>query len=209
MEALFLKGAGLGLAVAAPLGPIGALCIARTLERGFAAGLSGGLGTALADAAYAAMAALGFAVFAGVLAVIDLPLRLAGGAFMLWLGLRGLRRTPPRAEAGIAIGARDLLGTVAATFLLTLANPSTILSFAALFAGLGLASDAGPGAAGVVTAGVFCGSMLWWTLLSGAVAASRHRLPQGFTTWVARLSALILTGFGLWAIGSALRLLAT
>lgn len=198
---LFLKSVLLGLAIAAPLGPIGALCINRTLERGFVAGAAGGLGTALADGVYATLAAMGFAAFSGVLAQIDMPLRLAGGAFMLWLGWKSLMPKPPRAAAKVS--ARDLLGTTVATFLLTITNPMTILSFAALFAGLGLASASGFAGAGPVVAGVFAGSMLWWCILSGGVALVHHRLPDGFTTWVSRLSGAVLIGFGLWAVASA------
>lgn len=200
--ALFLKSVLLGLAIAAPLGPIGALCINRTLERGFVAGAAGGLGTALADGVYATLAAMGFAAFSGVLAQIDTPLRLIGGAFMLWLGWKSLTPKPPRAAAKIS--ARDLLGTTAATFLLTITNPMTILSFAALFAGLGLASTSGFTGAWPVVAGVFAGSMLWWSLLSGGVALMHHRLPEGFTIWVSRLSGAVLISFGVWAVASAL-----
>lgn len=199
---LFVKSLLLGLAIAAPLGPIGALCINRTLERGFAAGVAGGLGTALADGVYAALAAAGFAAFAGVLDIIDVPLRLVGGAFMLWLGWRSLTPGPPRAVASVS--ARDLIGTTAATFLLTITNPMTILSFAALFAGLGLASGTGTGSAVLVVAGVFAGSMLWWCILSGGVAFSRHRLPDAFAAWVSRLSGAVLIAFGLWATGSVI-----
>jgi len=201
--ALFWKSLALGVAIAAPLGPIGALCIARTLERGFLAGVAGGLGTALADACYAALAALGFAAFSAALAMIDLSLRLAGGAFMLWLGWQGLR---PRAAAAAPAqmgGRRNLLGTAAATFLLTIANPATILSFAALFAGLGLAASSGASAAVLVVAGVFAGSMLWWGVLSGGVALARHRLPDSFARWVARGSGALIVAFGLWALSSA------
>jgi putative LysE/RhtB family amino acid efflux pump len=201
--ALFGKSLLLGLAVAAPLGPIGALCISRTLDRGFAAGVAGGLGTALADALYAALAAMGFAAFASVLDTIALPLRLAGGAFMLWLGWRTLAPRP--APAAASAPARDLAGTTAATFALTLANPMTILSFAALFAGLGLASSAGLVAATLTVAGVFAGSMLWWIALSGGVALARHRLPPAFATWVSRASGGILIAFGVWALASAAR----
>lgn len=199
---LFLKSVLLGLAIAAPLGPIGALCINRTLERGFIAGAAGGLGTALADGVYATLAAMGFAAFSGMLAQIDTPLRLIGGAFMLWLGWKSLTPKPPRAAAKIS--ARDLLGTTAATFLLTITNPMTILSFAALFAGLGLASASGFSGAWPVVAGVFAGSMLWWSLLSGGVALVHHRLPEGFTIWVSRLSGAVLISFGVWAVASAL-----
>lgn len=199
--ALFLKSLLLGLAVAAPLGPIGALCINRTLERGFAAGLAGGLGTALADASYATLAALGFATFSGVLAQIDTPLRVLGGLFMLWLGWRGLA---PKPTGAATIPARDLLGTTAATFALTITNPMTILSFAALFAGLGLGAAEGFSGTGPVVLGVFAGSMLWWGLLSGGVALIQHRLPASASLWVARGSGAVLIGFGLWALLSAL-----
>jgi putative LysE/RhtB family amino acid efflux pump len=197
---MFAKSILLGLAIAAPLGPIGALCVNRTLERGFLAGVAGGLGTALADGTYALLAAAGFAAFSAVLAHIDLPLRLAGGAFMLWLGWQSFRPKPPRAAAKVS--ARDLAGTTAATFLLTIANPATILSFAAVFAGLGLAAVPGIAGVGPVVAGVFAGSMLWWIILSGGVALVRHRLPETFTSWVSRASGVLLAGFGLWAISS-------
>lgn len=197
--ALFAKSLVMGLAVAAPLGPIGALCVSRTLERGFRAGMAGGLGTALADAVYAALAALGFAVFAAALAKVDPMLRLGGGAFMLWLGWRSLARPPvPRAAAA----AGGVATTAAATFLLTLANPMTALTFAALFAGMGLA--AAPGAEAAVVAGVFLGSLLWWAILAGGVALARARLPEGFARWTARASGALLILFGIWAIATAL-----
>ncbi|MCF3935154.1 LysE family translocator [Acuticoccus sp. M5D2P5] len=199
---LFFKSLILGLAVAAPLGPIGALCINRTLERGYVAGIAGGFGTALADGVYAALAALGFATFSGILGEIDTPLRLVGGAFMVWLGLTSM--TPTERTAAAAVSARDLLGITGATFLLTITNPMTILSFAAIFAGLGLASGTGAGGAALVVSGVFAGSMLWWCVLSGGVALARHRLPERFAGWVSRLSGAVLIAFGIWAIGSAL-----
>lgn len=198
--ALFLKALLLGVAVAAPLGPIGALCINRTLERGFFAGVAGGIGTSLADGLYASLAAIGFAAFSVFLAQIDTPLRLIGGAFMLWLGYQSFRPKPPHHAAKVS--ARDLAGTIAATFVLTITNPMTILSFAALFAGLGLAATSGYAAALPVVIGVTLGSLLWWVALSGGVALARHKLPDGFVRWVSRLSGMILIGFGIWAVSS-------
>lgn len=197
---LFGKSVLMGLAIAAPLGPIGALCIQRTLARGFAAGLAGGFGTALADAAYASAAAAGFAVFAGLLERIATPLGLIGGAFLLWLAWRGWPHGAPAPRAAEARPARGLWATTATTFALTLTNPATILSFAAIFAGLGLAETASVPAAVTVVLGVFAGSMLWWVLLSGTVAGLHHRLPPGFATWTARVSSLMMAGFGLWAL---------
>ena len=198
---LFFKSMFLGLAIAAPLGPIGVLCINRTLERGFIAGVAGGLGTALADGVYAALAAVGFAAFSDILGTIDTPLRLFGGAFMLWLGWKGLHPAPARTAAKVS--ANDLLGTAAATFVLTITSPMTVLSFAAIFASLGLASEAGAASAVLVVLGVFLGSMLWWTVLSGGVALARHRLPENSAVWVSRAAGIVLIAFGLWAAGSA------
>lgn len=202
METLLLFGKALllGLAIAAPLGPIGALCISRTMQRGFLAGVAGGLGTAIADACYAALAALGFAAFASLLGMIDMPLRLIGGAFLLWLGWKSFSPRPLPQEASIST--TDLLGTVATTFALTITSPMTILSFAAIFAGLGLASGTDFVGKLVVVAGVFLGSLLWWVILSGGVALLRQRLPEGFAAWISRASGVVLVGFGLAAIAS-------
>ncbi|WP_372838326.1 LysE family transporter [Phaeovulum sp.] len=201
---LFLKALAVGLAIAAPLGPIGALCIQRTLARGFWAGVAGGFGTALADASYAALAAAGFAAFAAVLASVSVPLGLGGGGFLLWLAWRGWPRSAPSAQPAAAPAARGLLATTLATYALTIANPATILSFAAIFAGLGLAETAGLAAAITVVAGIFSGSMLWWGALAGGIAAAHHRLPDAFALWVARLSSLMMGGFGLWSLARVL-----
>ncbi|MGV8936843.1 MAG: LysE family translocator [Allorhizobium sp.] len=196
----FLKGVLIGLAIAAPLGPIGALCINRTLERGFWAGLAGGFGTAIADAVYALMAAAGFAAFATVLETLSLPLRLFGGIFILWLGWKSFQ---PRPEVTAAtVGARDLLQTIAATFFLTFTNPATILTFAAIVAGLGLAGDADGASGAAIVAGVFTGSMLWWCFLCGLVVVLHQRLPATFSQTVSKISGAILLVFGVLAVGS-------
>ena len=194
------KGIVLGLAIAAPVGPIGMLCINRTLERGFWAGVAGGLGTALADGLYAFMAAMGFSVFALFLDKVSTPLALVGGLFLLWLGWQAFKPKPPRAAAHA--GGSGLISTTAATFALTMTNPATILSFAAIFAGLGLAEADGTGKI-LVVAGVFLGSMLWWAILSGGVALIEKRLPESFVVWVSRASGVVLVGFGLLAIATA------
>lgn len=195
---LFGKGLVLGVAIAAPLGPIGALCINRTLERGFWAGVAGGLGTAIADGVYAALAAAGFTALGSYLGWVEFPLQVAGGLFLIYLGIAGLK---PRPEASAAsVQARSLLSTIAATFLLTIANPATILTFAAIFAGLWLAAGEGGWEGVLLVAGVFFGSLAWWFFLSGAVTVARTRLPEGFATLVSRVSAFILIAFGMIAL---------
>ncbi len=200
---LFFKGALIGLAIAAPIGPMGALCIQRTLARGFWAGLAGGLGTALADVTFATAAATGFAVFAGVVERIALPLGLIGGSFLMYLAFTGWPRGPgtePRAAA--APEARGLLRTTLTTYALTITNPPTILLFAAIFAGLGLAQGTSVLAIAALVVGVFLGSLAWWAFLAGLVAALHHRLPPAFGLWTARISSLTMAAFGLWAFAS-------
>lgn len=195
---VFGKGLVLGLAIAAPLGPIGALCINRTLERGFWAGVAGGLGTALADGVYALLAAAGFTALGGVPGWISLLLQVLGGLFLIYLGIVGL--TPRPLATAASVKARGLLSTTVATFLLTIANPATILSFAAIFAGLGLAADGDDWRGALLVTGVFIGSLAWWFFLSGLVSLLKSRLPSGFSAIVARVSALVLIIFGLLAI---------
>nr|WP_272210774.1 LysE family transporter [Marinicella sp. W31]MDC2876689.1 LysE family transporter [Marinicella sp. W31] len=202
MLELLAKSMLVGLAIAAPVGPIGALCINRSLTRGFWFGVSGGLGTALADASYGALAALGFAAFSAALATISMPLALFGGAFLIFLGWREMRKTG--AQPAVEPGRGDLMRTIATTYALTIANPATILSFVAIFAGFGLADTSGKLALAVVVSGVFTGSLLWWIFLSGLVAIIRHKLPKEFARWVARISGGILIGFGLVAVSAAI-----
>jgi threonine/homoserine/homoserine lactone efflux protein len=197
------KGLVLGFSIAAPVGPIGVLCFRRALDQGFWPAVAGGLGTAVADAAYAAVAAFGITIVSALLFDHQRALAIVGGAALLWLGARAFRARP--SERPASAEGRGFAPMFAATFLLTLANPSTILSFAAVFAGLGLVgATRGGAAAGVLTLGVFAGSMLWWILLSGTVSALRTRVPRSALVWVNRGSGLVLGIFGLYVLWNAL-----
>ena len=195
---LFLRGLAIGVAVAAPVGPIGLLCINRTLTAGFAAGFATGLGAATADAAYGAVAAFGLAALGGAVSAAGDGLRLAGGLFLLYLGVRAFRKVAPARAA--QAGATGLVGGYLTSVVLTLVNPATILSFAAIFAGLGLAETGGFANAAALVAGVFLGSAAWWLFLSAAGAIARRRLPPAALRWINRLSGVIFAGFGLWAL---------
>ena len=195
---LCLEGVVIGFAVAAPVGPIGVLCIRRTLTDGRAAGLVSGLGAATADAAYGAVAALGLTFVTSLLVGGETWLRLLGGAFLVFLGVRIFLSRP--AERPAAVGKGDLVSAYASTFALTLTNPTTILSFAAIFAGLGAASADGSSAALLLVPGVFLGSTLWWLVLSGATSLFRARLSAGGLRWVNRVSGAIIAAFGVVAL---------
>jgi threonine/homoserine/homoserine lactone efflux protein len=200
----FVKGLVIGFSIAAPVGPIGVLCIRRTLADGRATGLACGLGAACADALYGCIAAFGLSMISAVLVSQQLWLGLIGGAFLVYLGIRTFVSRPAE-QAATTQGGAGLLAACASTFVLTLTNPATILSFAAIFAGLGIASAGTHTAAVVMVAGVFLGSALWWLLLSGGVSVLRNRFDQGAMAWVNRLSGVIIGGFGFFALITALR----
>lgn len=196
---LFAQAALIGLSIAAPVGPIGLLCIQRSLDAGWRAGLATGFGAAVADAMYGAIGAYGVHGLAQALQALRPILALGGGGLLLWLAWRTWRA--PAALAA-APGAMQLGAPAAfvATLLLTLSNPMTILAFAGIFASLGDMSVAGRASPGLMVLGVFAGSALWWLLLSGGVSLARHHLPLAALHGVRRLSAVVLAGFGAWAL---------
>jgi threonine/homoserine/homoserine lactone efflux protein len=191
-----LTGCIVGFSIAAPVGPIGALTIRRTLAEGRVVGLLTGLGAATADAAYGAVAAFGLTLVTTFLVQQQAWLSLAGGVFLCYLGVMTFLSVP--APAAQAPPARSVAAAYASTLLLTLTNPATILSFIGIYAGVGLGlGGAGYGEAVAFVAGVFAGSALWWLLLCFAVGAIRYRVSPSGLRWINRISGLILTGFGL------------
>lgn len=195
------RGALIGFVIAAPVGPIGVLCIRRTLSDGRAAGLAAGLGAATADVIYGAVAALGLGAVAAALDGVSLWMRLLGGLFLCYLGLRTLAERP--AERPAEARASGLAGAYASTFLLTITNPATILSFAAVFAGAGAgATTSGLGEGLLLVAGVFAGSAAWWLLLSGGVSLLRGRITPAVLRWVNIGAGALILGFGVAALGS-------
>ena len=200
--ALFAQSLLIGLSIAAPVGPIGLLVIQRTLRHGMRVGLATGLGAALADALYGAVGAFGVSWVIDTLSSARVPLGLGGGAFLLWLAWRTWR-SPPAHRAAQVGAARSLARSFAGTFLLTLSNRSTILSFIAVFGTLG-ARLAVP-APWTMVAGVLLGSALWWLALSATVGRLRARFDTRAMSWVNRASALLLAGFALWQWTALLR----
>lgn len=194
----FWRGFLIGLAIAAPVGAIGLLCIRRTLAYGRLVGFVTGLGAATADAVYGAVAALGLTSVAVFLESVQTPLRVLGGAFLIYLGWRTFVSRP--ADAAAADGVGNLASMFASTFALTLANPSTIISFAAIFAGLGLVGSTGMTSALLMVAGVFLGSATWWFILSGGISLLRGVMTPERLVWVNRASGVIIALLGAGAI---------
>ena len=196
-----LKGLVLGFSIAAPVGPIGVLCIRRTLAEGRAAGLVSGLGAATADAIYGSIAAFGLTVVSSFLASQEIALRLVGGAFLCYLGVKTVLARP--AEHAATAEGKGLVGSYASTFFLTLTNPVTILSFIAVFAGLGFVGGNNDLlSAAFLVLGVFGGSAFWWLLLSAGVSLFRLRFDVRALRRVNWISGAIITAFGALALWS-------
>ena len=202
------RGIVLGFTIAAAVGPISLLCIRRTLADGRIVGLASGLGVATADATYGAIAAFGLTAVTDVLIDWRRALGIVGGAFLLWLAWRTARSVPRAASSATTerAGSSAWRGMVAAylsTLGLTLTNPMTILSFAALFVGLGVTGGTVGGAASL-TLGVFLGSAAWWVVLIGAVGALRSRLTPARLRRVNVASGLLIGAFGVVSLASVL-----
>ena len=195
----------MGLAVAVPLGPVGFLCLRKSLSQGPMAGFSAGLGAATADALYAAVAGFGITWIADWLLGFKLWLGLGGGLFIIILGIRSLMTVPSLEETQGGSGNGNLMAGLASTFVLTLTNPMTILAFAAIFAGLGLgAGDKSWPAAATMVAGVWSGSVLWWAVVSGLGGIMRGNLGARHFLWINRLVGVGLIALGLVAMGGGL-----
>lgn len=191
-----MSGIAVGFAVAMPVGPIGVLCIKRSLKNGYLAGLVTGLGAATADASYGLLVALGFGL-SGLLSY-TFALQIGGGILIAFLGLLGLRGFFwPKPKAELALPDRGLISAWFSTYLLTLTNPMTILAFVGLIAALGTASSVGPY---WLVLGVFAGSLLWWLILVLGVLLVKSRLPMEALRWLDFISGMVLVLWGLWIL---------
>ncbi|HEX2582587.1 MAG TPA: LysE family transporter [Chlamydiales bacterium] len=200
MDVYFLlKGAILGFSIAAPVGPIGILCIRKTLQFGRLSGFVSGLGAACADVLYGVIAAFGLTFISDFLLAGQFWFRLIGGIFLMALGGRIFFSQPADKKEGISH--QTLFGDFFSTFFLTLSNPMTILSFLAVFAGLGLTEELSEYSnALILILGIFLGSALWWLILSEGVTLFRKKLSRVVMLWINRVAGLIISAFGLLAL---------
>jgi threonine/homoserine/homoserine lactone efflux protein len=198
---LFLKGLLFGFLLAATVGPMWVLCFRRTLAQGALAGFVSGMGIAVADGIYGAVAAFGLTAVSGFLLQHASWIGLAGGAFLVYLGIKILISHPTidSAEEQKISHPKAFLSTLG----LTLANPPTILAFAAIFAGLGLVTHDYVTAA-LVVLGVFLGSASWWVLLAAGAGWLRGRVPPMLFRIINTVSGLTILGFAVWQLAQSL-----
>ena len=185
-----LKGIAVGIVIALPVGPVGVLCVRRSLFEGAIFGLVSGLGAAVADATFGAIAALGLTFLRDWLLAYEDWLGLAGGVFLSAFGIKAFFLYHPSKPEPVA--GEALFGAFASTYVLTIANPITLLSFAAIFAIIGAEGPTGFTDAAVLVGGVFLGSLLWWLGLCFGIAALRNLAGEQVLLWLNRVSGAIL-----------------
>lgn len=201
MEIIFLlKGLIIGFAMAVPIGPIGVMCIRKTLAEGHSRGLIIGLGAATADALYAGIAAFGLTFVSDAIASQHVWLRLIGGGLLLFLGIRTFRAR--RKDAVVPSDNSGLLGSYISSFLLALTNPVTIFAFVAVFAAFGLGHKLSFLSAGILVVGVFAGSCLWFLTIGYVATLFRKKLDAGGLRWVNRISGVLIILSGIAALVS-------
>ena len=196
-----LKGLLIGFSIAAPVGPIGVLCIRRTLANGRISGFVSGLGAATADGLYGTIAAFGLTLISDVLVGQQMWFRIIGGSFLLYLGIKTFLSKPSEKSASDKKG--NLFGDYISTFFLTIMNPITILSFVAVFAGLGLSDLSGNYISAILmVSGVILGSIGWWLILSNVINLFRAKLNPASLKIVNWISGGIMMVFAVIAFVS-------
>ena len=201
---VFLQSLLIGFSIAVPVGPIGILCIRRTLAEGRRAGMISGLGAATADAFYGAIAAFGLTFISSFLINQSIWLRLGGGLFLIYLGIKTFFAKPHDKEAPISSNENNegMLNFYMSTLFLTISNPLTILSFAAIFAGFGAVSFNSQDyrASAMMVLGIFIGSSTWWFILTYTTGLVRNRINSTTLIWINRIAGAIILIFGIFAL---------
>ena len=204
MEYPFLFiGIIIGFALALPIGPMGILCIRKTIADGHLSGMIIGFGAATADALYGFVAAFGLTIISDALITQQVWIRLIGGAFLCYLGVKTYRAKS--ANSSQPLNGKGFIGSYVSTFLLTLTNPLTIIAFVGVFAGFGLRNgELSVGSAATLIAGVFLGSSLWFFLLSYGVTLFREKINATGLGLINKISGGLIFIFGVVAILSFL-----
>lgn len=202
----FLKGLIVGFVIAVPVGPIGILCARRTLTHGRRAGFVSGMGAATADVFYGFIAAFSLTFISDLLSGDQFWLRLAGGVFLCLLGIKTFIEKPEKKSLFSMLRKRKKkrhAGMYTSTFFLTLTNPMTLFSFAAIFAGLGLAGATSDIFSSLILVmGVFLGSGLWWLFVVGVFSVFKRQFSHHEIQWINRIAGLVIGSFGALALAS-------
>jgi len=201
---ILIQGIIIGFSIAAPIGPIGIICIRRTLAGGTLAGFISGLGAATADMVYGAVAAYGLTIVSAFLISQSFWLRFFGGLFLVFLGVKTMLSSPKAENSPdlVQVSKRSLFGNYFSTFILTVSNPLTILSFSAVFAGFGsrFLHSQDFSVASLMVLGIFIGSASWWSLLTSLTGLFKNRITRSTMIWINRIAGILILAFGIVAL---------
>lgn len=192
---LAIRGLAAGLIIAAPVGPVNLLCIRRTIEKGWKSGLLSGLGAAFADTMYGAVAAFGISLVIQFLIREQFWIRIIGGVFLIAIGVVYYRKKPRALDQDEDSSASN--SDLVSAFLLNATNPTTVLSFLAVLATLGVGLQRSLSQSAILVLGIFCGSMVWWTVLVTAASRFRGRVTNGALLAMNHVAGIAISGFGL------------
>jgi threonine/homoserine/homoserine lactone efflux protein len=190
-----IRGIATGLIIAAPVGPVNVLCIQRTLGKGWRSGLYSGLGAAAADTIYGAVAGFSITLVIDFLLKEQFWIRVLGGFLLIAIGVVYFFRKPLALEEKKK--EKSTHSDFVSSFLLTLTNPTTVLSFIAVLATMGMREQRTVPMTLLLIAGIFCGSMMWWVLLTGVVYRLRRSIKQQTMCWMNRIAGFAIGAFGI------------
>ena len=191
---LLIRGLLAGLIIAAPVGPVNVLCISRTLSKGRRSGLVSGLGAAAADTFYGSIAGFGITLVIQFLIREEFWIRLFGGILLVAIGISYYFKAPQKLSKNDREETKR--SDFVSSFMLTLTNPTTVLSFLAVLAGLGMSQARASWLTLLLVGGILCGSMLWWIILVSSVNRLRDRFTDGTMVWMNRIAGIAIGGFG-------------
>ena len=196
---LVLAGIGIGVLMAAPIGPVNILCIQRTVSRGFWGGLAAGLGAVLGDGTLAAIAAFSMTAISEVMLAYAAPIQFAGGLLLIGFGVALLLKRPVlRISPGQGSRLWEHTGVIPQTYFLTVTNPGAALGMIVIFGGLGsLIGGLNYFEALLLVLSVMGGSLLWWLGLSRLIVTIRHKLTEQRLKLINRAAGTVLLAFGL------------
>ncbi len=198
---LFLKGIAIGIGASAPLGPIGVICIQRTLNKGRLSGFVSGLGAALADSFYAIIAGLGLSIIVNFIKEQQIYFEIVGVALLFFIGLRIFYANPAKQLRRQKQKGSNLFSDFFSILALTISNPMAVFLFLALFAGLGLVDEQGGMFSTLqIVIGVFSGAAAWWFTLSTLVNLFREKFRLRRLWWINKIAGLAIFLFGVFAI---------
>ncbi len=204
----FFKGILIGIAMAAPVGPLALLCIRRSLTKGHIEGVATGLGVALADGFYALVAALGLSAISLFILERKEYLFMGGGIMLVLLGVRALKNPPSLSEDDLELeklNPKGFMTTLLQTSLITLTNPMTIVTFIAAFSAVGFQGQQTPWQATTIALGVFCGSLVWFMMLALIVGYFRKKVTPFVYRMINTVSGALLIAYGIIFLGNAAR----